>query len=218
MENETKALEILVVEDNLMHQDAARALLKDHNLTVVGTFDDAMDELKNWQKYDAVLTDLFFPQGRGEMMRDKSMGKIEMPFGYAVSLIASKHGIENIAVVSDANHHDNPIAYTMDFLSGRGGQGPIVQQVGTSRLAVINSGALQQAYLKSDGSVTLEDPYTLPKDSERRQEFARKGEYEFQRVKNWKAALEQVMNAEIYTPPKRIDDRPVGAPPGGRIM
>lgn len=208
-------LEILVVEDNPKHQKAARELLGEYNLTVVGTFDEAADYLHGKQKkqYDAVLTDMFFTQGRGEMMKEKSMGQIEMPFGYAVALMACKEGIPNVAIVSDANHHDNPIAYTLDFFE-KGNNQAIIQKVGESKLAVIISGHLKHCYLKSDGSVTSESPYRLPEDSPRLAEFVEK-DGGFQTVKNWKAALEHVLNGEIDIPRERKVGGNYGLPAGG---
>lgn len=123
-------LEVLVVEDNPIHQESAREQLgTEHNLTVVGSFDDAKDLLvgeyvgsrQGWARkntYDVVLTDLMLPQGRGECQRDRSRANEIQPFGYAIALIASKLGTKYVGVITDTNHHDDAMAYTIDFLGG----------------------------------------------------------------------------------------------------
>lgn len=151
MENEQKKLEILVVEDNLLHQEGARVLLAQHNPQIVGTFDEAADLIiggsryspnkGNKQSYDAVLTDLFIPQGRGDCMADKSMAKQEMPLGYAVAMMALKEGTPYVAMISDANHHANPMAYSLDLFQDKNGDNEVINfdviGKGCSRLAII---------------------------------------------------------------------------------
>lgn len=220
MENETKRLEILIVEDNTLHQEAARELLKEHNVQIVGNFDEAMDYLVggsiyspnqgNKKRYDVVLTDLFFPQGRGDCQADRSSASKEMPFGYAVALAAVNEGVQYVGVVSDGNHHQDPMAYTLDFFK-KG-----VVDMGKSRMAIINSYSIDRAYKTLDGRFGTEKeikekveiditdrPFSREGAVERDGRFYRT-EFEVpdgaEDVKNWKASLNQVMNGEIYVP------------------
>ncbi len=113
---ETGKLEILVVENTLKHQVAARKMLEKHNIRIVDTFDSAIDYLsgKNKEKYDVLLTDLFYTQGEGRMVSNHVSG--ELPFGFPLALIALKEEIPFIGIVTDMNHHQHPLAYTFDFL------------------------------------------------------------------------------------------------------
>lgn len=207
----TEKLDVLVVEDSPLHQEAARQLLNEHNLTLVGTFDEAADVMR--KGYDAVLTDMFFTQGRGDCMADKSMGRLEMPFGYAVALMACREGVPNVAVVSDASHHANPIAYTMDFLRNENHEA-IIQQVGNSKLAVINSPGLIKpiAYKTADGRIEtdhLVDEYSIPMGPGEpevptgRKIFSNKLPENAKVVKNWAAALDYVLKGNIWVPSRK---------------
>ncbi len=55
-------MKILVFDDNPVHRKAAEAQLKDHDLTVVGTYDEAQKLLTPWIDYDrraAILQEQF---------------------------------------------------------------------------------------------------------------------------------------------------------------
>jgi CheY-like chemotaxis protein len=115
-------LEILVVEDTPKHQESARVLLVDHNTQIVGNFDSAIDAFKqrieNPAKitYDVVLTDMFFPQGRGEMQGDKSLAQIPQDLGTYLAMYAAQQGVPYVAICSDANHHDSTQTYAIKDL------------------------------------------------------------------------------------------------------
>ncbi len=113
---ETEKLEILVVENTLKHQVAARKMLEKHNIRIADTFDSAIDYLsgKHKEKYDVLLTDLFYTQGEGRMVSKHVSG--ELPFGFPLAFISLKEEIPFIGIVTDMNHHQNPLAYTFDFL------------------------------------------------------------------------------------------------------
>jgi CheY-like chemotaxis protein len=230
---EKQKLEILVVEDNALHQEAARALLAEHNVTIVGTFDDAADRIYGPSalaierganpkgSYDVIITDLFFPQGRGDMMADKNMAKEEMPFGYAVAMMAMKEGVEYIAIASDANHHSHPMAYTLDFfLEGRNPQVMNIDVIGAgcSDVAVINTAYLEQAYRTPDGRIGTKEEIgeegTVLKPSpgfDDDETIEVKGKIvpdDAEPVKNYKAILNMLMGKQkdINNLPKREID------------
>jgi len=144
-------LEILVVEDTPKHQEAARQLLANHNVQIVDTFDEATDLLRLpnicdddlvQPNYDVVLTDMFYTQGQGRCLSPdvKHLAAEQLPFGYPISLMACQKGVPYVAIVSDANHHSGPIAYSMDFFSNMFTDVRTIMQVGNSRLAVFNDG------------------------------------------------------------------------------
>ena len=195
METENKRLEILVVEDKPHHQEAARQLLSEYNVQIVSTFDEVTDLLRlpmTWDgddlvqpTYDAVLTDMFLTQGRGILSPDvRHLASEQMPFGYPIALMACQKGVPYVAIVSDANHHSGPIAYSMDFFAKEYINRKTIQQVGNSRLAIFNGRIKNWTYLNKDGRVATK-------------ENAEEGAI---LVKNWAEALDYVRNGEVYVP------------------
>ncbi len=197
-----KKLEILVVEDTPIHQEAARRLLSEHNVQIVSTFDEATDLLRiplKWEGsivqpvYDAVLTDMFLTQGQGRCLSPdmKHLAKEQMPFGYPIALMACQKGVPYVAIVSDADHHSGPMAYSIDFFAKEYIDRKTIQQVGNSRLAVFNRRIKNWTYLGRDGKIVLEDP--LRPSSQKIGEGATL-------VKNWAEALDYVRNEAIHVP------------------
>jgi CheY-like chemotaxis protein len=181
-------MNILVVEDTPKHQESARQLLCDHNVDIVTAFDYAMDKLGGTRgepetKYDAVLSDLLMPQGRGDVQGEKWMASEQMAFGFPIALIAAQKGIPYVAIVSDMNHHKHPMAYTLDFLNKR-------MQIDGTRFQTFGESSLSRAYPMTDGTISLECPYELPQDQ--RQGYVTVGSG-FKSVKNWKGVLERIM-------------------------
>lgn len=167
MEEKTKKLEILVIEDKEVHQESARFLLKDYKVTIVGNYDEAMDLLvggyqKEKQQYDVVLSDLMIPQGRGDMQTDKSLASETMPFGFPIALIAAKQGVPYVAVVTDMNHHEHPLAYTFDFLKTKRQQ---VDKLGIENTECMFFDERDVGYVRKlvDGRFTR-DEYCMPFD------------------------------------------------------
>jgi hypothetical protein len=173
-----KKLDVLVIEDTERHQVSARVLLADQNITIVEGFDYAMDKLvggynKPKQHYDAVLSDLLLPQGRGDTMgpEGKYLKRDPMAFGFPISYISAMQGIP-CAVVTDMNHHDHPMSYTFNFLKG-------TQQVNETPVMFFDIGDLPQLFLQRNGEISddWDDSYCL----------------EDPQIKNWKAALDNLL-------------------------
>jgi CheY-like chemotaxis protein len=178
-------LDILVVEDNPLHQESARRLLADHNLTLVGTFDEAADFLNGssnyapkkieQRKYDAVLTDMFLPQGRGDCQRDRSQASVENPFGYPIALLACKKEVPYVAILSQVDHHSSPMAYSMDLF--------ILEK---------RQSSLGQILERSPTLIEMKKSRLLISDTSKFSEEVGEGKY----AKNWKAALDYVMTKQ----------------------
>ncbi|MDP6293499.1 MAG: hypothetical protein QF486_01355 [Candidatus Woesearchaeota archaeon] len=195
---------ILVVEDKEKHQKAAQIQLVEHDIIVMPTFDEAMDVLKGKSRFDnggvevppvavdALLTDLFYTQGRGECQRDRYLGKEEFAFGFPLAYIAALRGIPT-AVVTDMNHHDHPMAYTFDHLQqGREAGGILVNGV---PVMFFDQRDLSSMFLTKEG--TCVDYDTI-------QEEVPEGQYVsdlikergMESVKNWGLALERLTGEE----------------------
>jgi len=199
-------LEILVVEDNPMHMNAAKSLLSGHNVTAVGSFDAAISVLKREyvggaelyapQRFDVVLTDLLYTQGRGIMMSPANAHRAseEMAFGFPLAMIAARQGVKHVAIVTDMCHHDHPMAYTFDFFKdGDGEVAPLT--IDGAKVMLFDVRRLPEAYVLKDGTVTEKKPDCKPWDY-KGDEYQLKptpGQPEYPQyvtAKNWKAALE----------------------------
>jgi CheY-like chemotaxis protein len=126
-------LKILVIDDNPVHRQSAHQTLEGHDLTVVGSYDEALKLMgcyfpgfqNNRQMFDAVLTDLMMPAGMGGSGGDGAqyIGQ-EMPIGLPLVLIAVLHsGAKYLAVVTDTNRHAHPVSWAIDMLIGRDDDG-----------------------------------------------------------------------------------------------
>jgi len=161
-------MKILVFDDSQLHRKAAELTLKGHDLTIVGTYDEAQKALtpqkndegakklalqllvesgvpngfKPWDKsssdteenrrkfweaqdraeketkiypdFDVVLTDLMvLPSAQAQADRER-FAREEMPLGTTIALLALYAGVKNVAVVTDANHHEHPASAAFD--------------------------------------------------------------------------------------------------------
>ena len=116
---EETTMKILVVEDNSLHQEAARILLAEHDVTVVESFTDFFDKVTGVQSnvpehcvppeqdlasFDVVLTDVNLPSHHGEAAT-----------GFVVALKALATGVKRIGIITDANHHRDSYGKALDL-------------------------------------------------------------------------------------------------------
>ncbi len=99
-------MKIMVFDDNATHRATAINQLKEHELTVVGTYAEAQRALTGHNNFDVVLTDLLVPAN--------SFDEEELPLGTIIALLALKVGVKMVAVVTDANHHSNDASAALD--------------------------------------------------------------------------------------------------------
>ena len=184
-------LDILVVEDKELHQNAARELLKDHLVKIVGNFSDAIGLLsygiegddRMLKPYDVLLTDLFFPYGQNNVLTDQRLSNEPSPLGYPLALHAGNKDVPYIFILSEMNHHDGSLAAAADCF----------KNVGSARIKVKDSmlriadiwDARPHLYRLKDGTITSE-PGTVRAPSGG---ITSDG----QMIKNWKSALEAIV-------------------------
>ena len=217
-----KQLDILVVEDTPKHQDAAKALLEGHNLTIADTFEKAAKYLTRYscnsaiepgpQHFDAVLTDLFFKTGNTEC-RDGYT--IEAAFGWPVALIAAQQGVKHIAMVTDVNHHQDPVVSAFDFFKAKKNWKWTSPYAGGRREPYHIEGSLFVAYdvrdlppvfVLKDGTFTEKEPLCRHECDEQKDreidlqagyvlKSAKESgaEWIYRTAKNWKVALELLL-------------------------
>ncbi|MDP1718869.1 MAG: hypothetical protein Q8L24_00365 [bacterium] len=115
-------MKILVIDDSGDNQAAARAQLKDHDTTVVGSYDEGQNLVGMSHRFDVVLVDLLMPASR-QMQGPRGMGFVgeEMPIGIFLALLAAKNGAKRVAVFTDSDHHVHPASACLDaFNEGEG--------------------------------------------------------------------------------------------------
>ena len=111
-------MKILVIDDSQSHQQSARQTLgSDHDLTVVGSHDEALEALSLYDEnydekelyWDVVLSDLLMPAGKAAQGGPglQYVGT-EMPVGWSLAIEAALNGAKYVAVVTDMNHHHHP--------------------------------------------------------------------------------------------------------------
>ncbi len=208
---------ILVVEDTFKHQEAARALLEGHDLTIVDCFEAACDALggegsresisRLATPYDVLLTDLFYTQGpEARMVGDHAAASEQQPFGIFLVQIAARLGVPYIGVVTDMDHHKHPLAYAFDFLKDVDYEQEIygaVHQfsVDRSRVMYFDIRDLEDVYaFEHEGEVEHHLSWEGAKEAVK----TRKGISLLEaldavtawNVKNWKGALEELVRNE----------------------
>ncbi|MBT7007781.1 hypothetical protein HN958_04760 [Candidatus Falkowbacteria bacterium] len=123
-------MKVLVIDDSPLNQESARQTITDHDLTVVGTYDEAYDLLlvsfhgrpQCNEPFEVVLTDLLMPAGsRNQCGPGKEFVGQEMPVGFALALNAVLHGAKYVGVVSMGEHHHHPALAMLDRLGSYGG-------------------------------------------------------------------------------------------------
>jgi len=173
-------LDILVVEDTKKHQDSARWLLRDHNVTMAEDYVGAVRSLKKDDNeygpgesglfdisskvtdFDVVLSDMVFPMG-GKSMSDRgpiACADTHSPdhLGYSLALVASRLHIPSFAILTDLNHHDGPFAATFDFMYDKKFRSRPVYTIDSTRFMMFDIGRdLTRAFLLKNGKISTED-------------------------------------------------------------
>ncbi|MCF7815804.1 MAG: hypothetical protein K9M10_02705 [Candidatus Pacebacteria bacterium] len=124
-------LNILVIEDNVAHQQAAQEQLSEHNLTIVGSFPEALRILGSYSfvrigkegytyegNFDVVLTDMEMPVCRLDNLDRSVVKDISAPYGLVLALRAAQVGVKYVAMITDTNHHQGAMSNALDMVTG----------------------------------------------------------------------------------------------------
>jgi len=143
---------ILVVEDSEQNIEAAREQLGEYEITMVSDYRKVLEELLGTRivktiagypnrielalgfpkssSYDAVLTDMNFPE---------KPGSSENALGYAVAMMCAAAKVPLVGIVSATNHHEGPLAEGLVKLKYSDSKG--VFQVGDTRIMYFDDDA-----------------------------------------------------------------------------
>ncbi|MEK7187863.1 MAG: hypothetical protein AAB691_03410 [Patescibacteria group bacterium] len=144
-------MRILVIDDNETHRKAAKAQLKNHELTVVGSYDEGQERVAKGHKFEAVLVDLLMPAS-GQSMG--SMGQEfvdqEMPNGVFLAVLAAKNGAKYAAVFTDSDHHSHPASACFDAFNPEGEGRPESFTVNGGKVILCNDRNLVETFRRDD--------------------------------------------------------------------
>lgn len=144
----TQKLAILVVDDSAVHRAAAQSQISDHDLVVVGTYEEALTliEGNRWnicrrekaapRHFDVVMVDLLMP-APGLDRTEKRIGE-EMPVGIFLGLLAAKRGAKAL-VFTDSDHHAHPASACFDSFNEFDETNPVAFPVGMGALTLSNN-------------------------------------------------------------------------------
>ena len=116
-------MRILVVDDNPAHLAAAKEQLgKEHEPTLLDSYEPALELLSRSTDlspppFDALLCDLLMP-AEPMTLGPEGMQYLghEMPIGLVLAIRAATAGVQLVAVITDANHHNHPMSAAVDWL------------------------------------------------------------------------------------------------------
>ena len=143
-------MKILVIDDNPIHQDAARRQLGgEHSLVTTDSYGEGQTILRGKGDFpegffDVVLVDLLMP-AYGYPLADEGLrfaGK-EMPVGIFLALLAAKKGAKYVAVLTDSDHHSHPASACFDAFNESESK-PTPLLVENARVLLCNSRYLVQ--------------------------------------------------------------------------
>lgn len=187
-------MKILVIDDNQKHLDAARAQLATHELTVVASYDGAMqamlrvdhlhENVSGAHQFDAVLVDLLMPASAACQGKGMQYAGQEMPVGIFLALLAARHGVARyVGLLTDTNHHAHPASSCLDAFNAREKQ-PTPFMVGNTKVVLTNNREWIGLYKKTDLATVVDrdDYYDAVKDHPERED-------DYVTAKSWGALL-----------------------------
>lgn len=148
-------MNILLIEDNPVHIEAAKQDLVDHNLTIYTSWKNLLsfyyvpavltsdyiykpeEHKKALLEYDMILTDINFPG-----MLDMDGSEPLAPLGLIMVIRAAEAGVKYIAAISDKNHHADAIAKGLDLWMAY--NKPF--QIGSSTIAILGDGKFMKGH------------------------------------------------------------------------
>ncbi len=135
-------MRILLADDQVRQRRAGKTQLETagHEVTVVGQYNEAR-ELAKQEPFDFALIDLLMPAEASTLGDEgiKHLGEQD-GFGFPLAIELAHLNVGAIAVVTDMNHHNHPMAAVVDWFLGR------VLSINNKTVII------RQAVLTSDGN------------------------------------------------------------------
>lgn len=114
-------MKILVIDDNIIHRNAAKKALEGHDLTIAKSFDEALELLGSRYddkdtEYEVVLTDMNMPMSAQTISKELYDPEQEVAYGFVLALHAAQKGAKFVAMVTDTNHHRGAMSAALDHI------------------------------------------------------------------------------------------------------
>jgi CheY-like chemotaxis protein len=135
-------MKILIVEDNPIHLEVAKMQLKDHELVIFKSFTEFLKKTASIvierkfneptidiSDFEVVLTDLYLPSSNDHLV------ETEAATGFVVAMAAIRAGVKMVGIVTDANHHEDPISKGFDMFFDSGS----IFSVGEAKIMLTNN-------------------------------------------------------------------------------
>jgi hypothetical protein len=180
-------MKILVMDDCPNNRYSAEVCLADHDLTIVGSYDEAQKAMTTHPDFDLVLFDLMMP---APSVFVEEHGDQEMPLGTFLVLFAINAGFKNIGLLTDMSHHEHAASACLDpFLRG-------VIQVGDVRIRATNN---CYRYFFDVETKEMVDPRYLQGDENDKYKEDEEGEFEgIFRGKDWDRVFRVFLDNEEF--------------------
>lgn len=116
-------MRILVIEDSEKHVESAKMTLSSHELTIIGSFDEFRkafggENIIETPPFDVVLTDMNMPMGKRNPYGSNYDREKAESYGLIIALKAAMAGIKFVALLTDANHHNDGMSSALGDLHG----------------------------------------------------------------------------------------------------
>ncbi|MBT4722838.1 response regulator [Candidatus Falkowbacteria bacterium] len=108
-------MKILVIEEKELFRVAARQQLKDHDLTIIDSFEEAIDHIGKQHDFDVVLIDLMMEPS--SKMLDFAGAKHldrEIAAGFILAPLAAKTGAKFVGIISATRIYDHPARVALE--------------------------------------------------------------------------------------------------------
>ncbi len=202
----SKIMKILVIDDATINLQAARAQFSEHEVTTANSYDEGREFICK-EKFDVVLTDLLLPGSDYMCRMSNEVGK-EMPVGIFLALLAAKHNVPLVGLLT-SNHHTHPGCACLDHFCSKESRNVSLGflTVNNSKVFLCNDGNLSTYKFFAD-DLSFPIPFGGESWSEAVPEktkalFARKkAEPEAQKVeaKHWSLLLSAMQNFSVTAP------------------
>lgn len=183
-------MKVLVIDDNVLNLDAAKAQLSsEHEVVTAGSYDEAQALLgfkdfytrTDSHPFDVVLVDLLMPVSLQEMADQWRFAGQEMPVGIFLVLLAAKNGAKYVGMLTDSCHHTHPGSACLDAFQEKIDGSTALSLCG-ARVLLSNSVDAIQSFNKNDMSKPMD--------------YYSGGGPDCVFVKNWSVLLKELLSVE----------------------
>lgn len=163
-------MRILIIEDKEKHILSAEKFAQEceHEVTIARSYaeaevalcgDDHFGRENPVKNFEVVMTDMFLPTSPIGLGRPQDFMETEQPYGLTLLLLAMKTGVKAVGILTDGNHHQNPMTWALDTLGAY--DGPKAFTIGNTTVLCSSNGPTLS---REDGNLPEGDPLMYAKN------------------------------------------------------